>query len=97
MQRWLGKSLKRKLSIMLLGAILVPLLSLGFVLYSIAAKEAEERTKQSSLGLLDQIKTNLEFIVQDVENMSIFLIAQEDIQRYLASTNQGSGLQIKLM
>jgi len=97
MQRWLGKSLKRKLSIMLLGAILVPLLSLGFVLYSIAAMEAEERTKLSSLGLLNQIKTNLEFIVQDVENMSIFLIAQEDIQRYLASTNQGSGLQIKLM
>lgn len=97
MQRWVGKSLKRKLSIILLGAILVPLLSLGYVLYSIAAIEAEERTKQSSLGLLDQIKTNLEFIVQDVENMSIFLIGQEDIQRYLASTNQGSGLQIKLM
>lgn len=97
MQRWLGNSLKRKLSIIIIGSILIPLLSLGYILYSIAALEAEERAKQSSMNLLRQIDANLEFIVQDVENMSIFLIGQEEIQKYLSTQDKDGNLQIKLM
>lgn len=96
-QRWLGKSLKRKLSVILLGAILVPLLSLGYVLYNVAALEAEAKAKQASTSILEQIRTNLEFILQDVEDMSIFLIGQEDIQRYLAKPQKDGYLQIKIM
>lgn len=97
MQRWLGKSLKRKLSVILLGSILFPLLSLGYVLYNVAALEAEEKTKQASTSILEQIQTNLEFILQDAEDMSIFLIGQEDIQRYLAKPQADSSLQITIM
>ncbi|MCR8642489.1 sensor histidine kinase [Paenibacillus sp. N1-5-1-14] len=84
MKRWLGKSLKRKLSFMLLVIILIPLLSLGFVSYLIAAAVTEDKAKQSGMNMLRQINTNFEFIVQDVENMSLFLIGQDNIQQYLS-------------
>ncbi|WP_409342739.1 sensor histidine kinase [Paenibacillus sp. MBLB4367] len=80
---WVGKSLKRKLSFLLLGSILLPLLLLGFVSYRIAASVTEEKAKESGMNTLRQLETNLQFMIQDVENMSIFLIGQRDFQRYL--------------
>lgn len=97
MRRWLASSLNRKLSFMLLGAILIPLLSLGVVSYRIAAIETEEKVKQSSMSILRQIDANLEFIVQDVENMSVFLIGQEDIQKYLSNPDRGGHMQTVIM
>ncbi|BBI33430.1 cache domain-containing sensor histidine kinase [Cohnella abietis] len=83
MRHWLARSLKRKLSFLLLTSILVPLLSLGFFVYETAAMLTEEKSKQTGMNLLRQIDTNLEFVLQDVEGMSVFLIGQKDIQSYL--------------
>jgi two-component system sensor histidine kinase YesM len=37
------------------------------------------------MGSLRQIDTNLEFIVKDIENMSLFLIGSKDVQQYLSN------------
>ncbi|TVY03017.1 cache domain-containing sensor histidine kinase [Cohnella terricola] len=83
MRRWLANSLKRKLTLLLLFAILLPLLFAGVVSYQMAASVTEEKAKQSGMNTLNQIKDKIEFVVQDVENMSIFLIGEKDIQLYL--------------
>ncbi|MBU5442248.1 sensor histidine kinase [Paenibacillus sp. MSJ-34] len=83
MKRWLAGSLKHKLSFMLVGSLLVPVLLLGVVSYQLSSSVTEEKAKQSGMNTLRQIRTNLEFIVQDVENMSVFLIGHGDTQKYL--------------
>ncbi|WP_256761062.1 sensor histidine kinase [Cohnella sp. WQ 127256] len=83
MRRWLANSLKRKLSLLLLCAILLPLLSTGVVSYQMATSVTEDKAKESGMNTLKQIKEKLEFVIQDVENMSIFLIGEKDIQLYL--------------
>ncbi|ULL18455.1 HAMP domain-containing protein [Paenibacillus sp. H1-7] len=83
MKRWFGKSLKRKLSMLLLFAILLPLVLTGVASYQIAISLTEEKAKQSGMNTLRQIADKLEFIIQDAENMSLFLIGQRDIQAYL--------------
>ncbi|QMV42504.1 sensor histidine kinase [Cohnella cholangitidis] len=84
MTRWLRRSLNRKLSFFLLVSILVPLLSLGYFSYTTASKLTEEKAKQSGMDSLRQIDTNLEFIVKDIENMSLFMIGSKDVQQYLS-------------
>ncbi|MFC4598687.1 cache domain-containing sensor histidine kinase [Cohnella hongkongensis] len=83
MRRWFANSLKRKLTLLLVFAILLPMLITGVVSYRIAASVTEEKAKQSGMNTLKQIKDKLEFVIQDVENMSIFLIGEKDIQLYL--------------
>jgi two-component system sensor histidine kinase YesM len=83
MRNWMKKSLKRKLTIMLIVAFLLPLLSFGYFSYQTASNITEEKTKQSGMNILGQVQTNLEFIVQDIENMSVFIIGRKNIQEYL--------------
>ncbi|GGF95502.1 sensor histidine kinase [Paenibacillus aceti] len=83
MKRWLASSLKHKLSFMLVCSLLIPLLLLGVVSYRLASSVTEEKAKESGTNTLRQIRTNLEFIVLDAENMSVFLIGHSDTQKYL--------------
>ncbi|GMX61616.1 sensor histidine kinase [Paenibacillus elgii] len=83
MKRWLSKSLKHKLSLLLLIAIVLPLLATGAVSYNIATSATEEKAKQSGMNTLRQIADKLEFVIQDVENMSLFIIGQREVQAYL--------------
>lgn len=83
LKRWFDKSLKRKLSILLLLAVVVPLLATGVVSYRIASSVTEEKEKLSGMNTLRQVADKLDFIIRDVENMSIFIIGQKDVQMYL--------------
>ncbi|NQX70993.1 sensor histidine kinase [Paenibacillus alba] len=85
MKRWFAKSLKRKLSLLILFAVVLPLLSMGIVSYQIATSVTEDKAKQAGMNTLKQMTDKLDFVIQDVENMSIFLIGQRDIQAYLNS------------
>ena len=78
-----GRTLKQKLSIMTLLSTLVPLLFLGLLSYTIASNLTEEKATMSGEDTLQQLKTYLEFMVQDVENMSVFLIGNKEVQEYL--------------
>jgi len=68
---------------MLVISVIIPLLLLGLLSYWIASSLTEEKAKQSGMNTLRQISANLEFIVQDVESMSLFLIGNESVQSYL--------------
>lgn len=85
MKRWLGKSLKHKLSILIIVATLVPLLFLGLFSYYIAAGLTEEKAKISGMNTLRQLEAYLATMVKDVENMSLFLIGHNGVQNYLRS------------
>jgi two-component system, sensor histidine kinase YesM len=97
MTRWLGRSLHRKLSFFLLISILVPMLLLGYFSFTMASNVTEENAKQSAMSILRQIDTNLEFIVQDAENMSLFLIGHKEVQQYLSSAEENAVKQTQMI
>ncbi|WP_372663348.1 sensor histidine kinase [Cohnella sp.] len=80
---WLGKSLKHKLSLLVIIAVMVPLLSLGLFSYKIAERLTEEKAKISGMNTLRQLETYMENMVNDAENMSLFLIGSSEVQNYL--------------
>ncbi|MBS4196113.1 cache domain-containing sensor histidine kinase [Lederbergia citri] len=82
-------SLKQKLTAMTLVSILIPILFLGIYSYKIAAKLSEEKAIMSGADTLQLLKTNMEFMLVDVENMSIFLIGNDQIQSYLSNPEKG--------
>ncbi|MEC0090520.1 cache domain-containing sensor histidine kinase [Paenibacillus macquariensis] len=85
MKNWLGKSLKHRLSLLIIVATLVPLLFLGFFAYRTTAALTEEKAKISGMNTLRQLEAYLATMVQDVENMSLFLIGNTGVQNYLKS------------
>ena len=87
---WIARSLHRKLLILLMACIILPVMLLGYVSYRTAWSITEEKTKQANLNTLRQISAILETIAQDVENMSVFLIGQHDVQTYLAKKERAS-------
>lgn len=85
MENWLGKSLKRKLSLLIIIAVLVPLVSLGFFSYKMAEGLSEEKAIITGTNTLRQLEAYLDTMVKDVENMSLFLIGHSGVQNYLKS------------
>ncbi|WP_028596159.1 cache domain-containing sensor histidine kinase [Paenibacillus assamensis] len=84
--QWIVRSLHRKMSFILIFATMVPIVLLGFISYYTASKITEEKVTMSNLNTLRQVNSYMETIVQDVENMSVFLIGQEQVQSYLNNT-----------
>ncbi|GGH36566.1 cache domain-containing sensor histidine kinase [Paenibacillus segetis] len=83
MKKWLGRSLKHKLSLLIIVVALVPLLFLGIFSYNLAAGLTEEKAKISGMNTLRQLEAYLDTMVMDVENMSLFLIGHNGVQEYL--------------
>lgn len=90
MKRWLGKSLKHKLSLLIIIATMVPLLFLGLFSYNMAGGITEEKAKISGMNTLRQLDAYLVTMAKDVENMSLFLIGHSEVQSYLKSRERES-------
>lgn len=90
MRQWIQSSLRRKLFILMLVSILIPLLFLGSFAYVISLRITEDKTKLAGMDTLRQMDGNLRFIIQDVENISLFLIGDRDIQQWLGSLDEVS-------
>ncbi|KKO54880.1 cache domain-containing sensor histidine kinase [Paenibacillus sp. DMB20] len=90
MKKWLGRSLKHKLSLLIIIATMVPLLFLGLFSYNMAGGITEEKAKISGMNTLRQLEAYLVTMVKDVENMSIFLIGHSGVQSYLKSPERES-------
>ncbi|MBM7691738.1 two-component system sensor histidine kinase YesM [Peribacillus deserti] len=88
-KKYFGRTLKQKLSFMTLVSVLVPLLFLGLFSYKIASNLTEEKAIMSGMNTLWQLNAYLEFIIQDVENMSVFLIGNDEVQSYLQNREAG--------
>ncbi|WP_010273063.1 cache domain-containing sensor histidine kinase [Paenibacillus senegalensis] len=87
MRKWLGYSLRRKLSLLMLLFALIPMLFLGLLAYGISAHLTKKNITQSGFDTLRQMRGNLTSMIEDVEGMSIYLIGQRDIQQYLRLTD----------
>ncbi|OMF19695.1 sensor histidine kinase [Paenibacillus sp. FSL H7-0331] len=96
MWRWMGNSLGRKLTVIMLITTLIPLMLLGGFAYVISSKITEEKTEQAGIDTLRQMDGNLRFIIKDVENMSIFLIGQSNVQQYVNSLDDDVGSQTRI-
>ncbi|WP_410771243.1 sensor histidine kinase [Fontibacillus sp. BL9] len=93
MQQWLGKSLKHKLSLLIIVATLVPLLFLGLFSYKMAEGVSEEKAKISGMNTLRQLEAYLATMVGDAESMSLFLIGNSSVQTYLKAPKSDLKLQ----
>lgn len=85
MKSWISGSLKRKLSFLLVIGVTLPVLSLGCFAYLTSSSLSEQNAKMNGMNILHQLDTQLQLMVRDVENMSIFLIGDDDVQHYLRS------------
>ncbi|QGH36802.1 HAMP domain-containing protein [Gracilibacillus salitolerans] len=83
MKQWFRSSLQNQLTVFMLLAVFIPIFLLGIFSYITAVNLSKERTTLSGLSSLEQLETSLEFMVNDLNNMSIFLIGNQNIQQYL--------------
>ncbi|MBR7797677.1 MAG: cache domain-containing sensor histidine kinase [Bacillota bacterium] len=83
MKNWFRRSIKNQLILFILIVVLVPICVLGLVSYYTTVKVSKERAAISGESSLEQIQDSIEFIVNDVENMSVFLIGNQAVQAYL--------------
>ena len=90
-KEWFGKSLKHKLSLLIIVATLVPPLFLVFF-FNIAKSLTEEKAKITGMNTLRQLEAYLDTMVKDVENISLFLIGHTGVQAYL-KTEQSNYVQ----
>lgn len=67
----------------MLIVVIIPILFLGSVTYLSAVQVSKERAEISGAGSLQQLQTSLNFIIDDMLSMSIFLIGSRDVQDYL--------------
>lgn len=88
MRSWIGSSLKHKLSVLIVIAVMLPLIFLGIFAYHISSKLSEEKAKMSGMNILHQLQVYLDYMITDAENMSLFIIGDEGIQRYLQNPVQ---------
>ncbi|AFC31048.1 histidine kinase internal region [Paenibacillus mucilaginosus 3016] len=97
MRQWLGSSLRRKLSLIMLVTTLLPLLFLGTFAFTTSSRITEEKAKQAGLDTLSQMEAKFRFILGDVENMSLFLIGQREIQAYMSRPDDSIEDQVRIL
>ncbi|WP_046226524.1 cache domain-containing sensor histidine kinase [Paenibacillus dauci] len=90
MRRWMQSSLQRKLSVIIILSMIVPLLLLGVFAFTISTHITEDKARLSGMDTLTQMNNNLDFVIRDVENVSMFMISQQEIQRYMSSSREDS-------
>lgn len=97
MRGWMTSSLQRKLSVVVAGSMIVPMLALGLFAFLISSRISEEKTKLTGSDMLKQMDANVRFMLEDIETISIFLIGERDLQAYLSQTEDEESERIALV
>ncbi|MDU4696945.1 MAG: sensor histidine kinase [Paenibacillus sp.] len=97
MHKWLATSLQRKLSVVVAGSMIVPMLALGIFAFVISSNITEEKTKLTGSDMLKQMDANLRFMLEDIETLSIFLIGERDLQAYLTGPEDDEAKRTELV
>ncbi|MEX2416612.1 MAG: sensor histidine kinase [Paenibacillaceae bacterium] len=97
MMQWMNSSLRAKLSIIMLISTMVPLLSFGAFTYIISSNVTEAKMKQSGMDTLGQMESKLEFVLNDIESMSIFLLGQSDFQQFLKAPQEDKQARTRIL
>ncbi|AVR00237.1 hypothetical protein OBCHQ24_14880 [Oceanobacillus iheyensis] len=84
MKQWLRRSLKNQLTVFILIVVLIPICLLGLFSYFTTINVSKERASISGESSINQLQDAMEFIVNDIENMSVFLIGNHTVQNYLS-------------
>lgn len=87
MKKWFHRSLKNQLIIFMHIAVIIPIFVLGSVTYISTVQVSKDRAEISGASSLKQLQTSLNFIIDDLLSMSIFLIGNRDVQDYLEFEN----------
>lgn len=88
MKRWLRRSLKNQLIVLILIVVLIPIGLLGFFSYYTTVHVSQERAAITGKGSMKQLNDSLDFIINDVESMSVFLIGNQSVQKYLRTKGE---------
>ncbi|GGJ60725.1 cache domain-containing sensor histidine kinase [Virgibacillus salexigens] len=83
MKKWFHRSLKNQLIAFILIVVLIPIIILGLISYYSTVQLSKDRAEISGESFLEQIQDSISFIINDVENMSVFLIGNQAVQEYL--------------
>ncbi|MFB1049860.1 sensor histidine kinase [Paraliobacillus sp. JSM ZJ581] len=83
MKKWFRRSLKNQLTVFILMVVLIPVCLLGIFAYVMTIQVSKERAAISGQSSIDQLQDTIEFIVSDIENISVFLIGHQSVQDYL--------------
>lgn len=97
MIRWMSSSLPRKLSVIILISTMVPLASLGYFTYKISSEITDDKLRQSAQDTLHLMAGRLEFVMDDVDTMAIFLLGQDNVQDYLNSPEDNPQLRQQIL
>lgn len=97
MRHWLGRSLKRKLSFMLIVSMMGPVVLLGSFSYHTASTVSEEKAKLTGMNILRQLDTQFQLMIKDAENLSVFLIGDDDVQSYLNASQRNVVLRSSII
>lgn len=89
-------SLQYKIFIFMIILILIPLLAVGLTSYLKSSEIVQSKVSQSNLNTVRQIGNNIEFIVQDVHDISLYLIQDDSLRTLLSSQdlNESTTAQI---
>lgn len=83
MKKWLQRSLKNQLVLFISLAVMIPVGIFGIISYTSAVQVSKERANISGESSLSQLQNSLDFIVDDMLSMSVFLIGNRDVQAYM--------------
>src|SRR5699024_6828521 len=86
-KEWLRQSLKNQLILFISMSVIIPVIIFGVISYSSAVKVSKDRANISGKSSITQLQTSLEFIVNDVLSMSVFLIGNRDVQDYMENND----------
>ncbi|WP_182200193.1 cache domain-containing sensor histidine kinase [Paraliobacillus salinarum] len=93
MKKWFRRSLKNQLTVFILVVVLIPVCLLGMFAYMMTIQVSKERAAISGESSIDQLQDTIEFIVSDIENISVFLIGHQSVQDYLRQKEDLIGQQ----
>ncbi|TYP79645.1 sensor histidine kinase [Paenibacillus methanolicus] len=69
--------------------IMIPVLLAGYVANAILVRSIEERTKESSIGTLKQMKDNISYRMQDIVRVSELIYYDTTLTEYLRNNEAG--------
>lgn len=81
----------------MLVAAIIPLLLLGGLSFVLSSRITESNAKRAGIDTLRQIEGNVSFMLQDVENISIFLIGLSDVQTWLSGNTENETMRTRIL
>jgi len=84
---WIGQSLQRKLTVIMILSTIFPILLLGIYSFRISIQGYNQNITQTGNDILNQMEASLSYQLQDIERTSIFLIGLQEIQKYASAEN----------